>query len=156
MVSSRKIKPFFISIAISLGAGLLSWLFTGDSMEQYKNLPQPPLAPPGWLFPVVWTILFFLMGIAAYQIYITKRRGREGALTLYAVQLLVNMVWPVLFFGFQEYWLAFFWLLLLWVLIFFTMRGFWNIKSSAGALLLPYFLWVTFAGYLNLVIAISM
>ena len=156
MFSLRKLKPLFISIAVSLGAGLLSWLITRDSMEQYGNLYQPPLAPPGWVFPVVWSILYLLMGIAAYQIYITNRIGREGALTLYVVQLLVNMVWPVLFFRFQEYWLAFFWLLLLLALIFFTMREFWKIKPSAGALLLPYFLWVIFAGYLNLVIAIKM
>lgn len=156
MFTFRKIKPLFISMAVSLGVGLVSWLLAGHPMEQYASLYQPPLAPPGWVFPVVWTALYLLMGIAAYQIYITNRIGREGALTLYAVQLLINMVWPVLFFGFQEYWLAFLWLLLLLTLVFLTMREFWRIKPPAGGLLLPYFLWVIFAGYLNLLIAIHM
>ena len=88
-----KLKPLLISLAISLGVGGLSALLTQGSMEQYGNLKQPPLSPPGWVFPVVWTVLFVLMGIAAYLVWMRDSTGRNGALALYGAQLFFNFFW---------------------------------------------------------------
>ena len=112
---------------------------------------QPPLSPPGWLFPVVWTILYLLMGYASYRVATSGADSGKirRALTLYGAQLAVNFLWPLVFFGLGWYLVAFFILILLWVLILLTMRAFSEIDEVAGNLLLPYLLWVTFAGYLN-------
>lgn len=149
-----KWKPLLISIAISLGTGILASILTFNGMTQYEDLYQPPLAPPGWLFPVVWTILYILMGIAAYLVYTSDAKEKSQALTTYAFQLVLNFGWSIIFFGFRAYLLAFAWLLLLWYAIFMTIRQFTPINKTAGNLLIPYIAWVTFAGYLNLAIAI--
>ncbi len=143
-------KPLLISLAISLGAGGLSALITGNSTQIYPTLNRPPLSPPGVVFPIVWSILYVLLGIAAYLIYITKAEGTRRALTVYGIQLLVNVCWSPLFFRAQAFLPAFMWLVLLWLLIAATLVVFYRIKKAAAALLLPYFIWVTFAGYLNL------
>lgn len=134
---------------IPLGVGGLSAFLTRDSMEVYKDLRLPPLSPPGWVFPVVWTILFLLMGIASYLVWQRDSTGRTGALTLYGVQLVFNFLWTLLFFNKQDYLLALFCLFLLWVLILLTVIRFFKETKPAGWLLLPYLLWVTFAAYLN-------
>lgn len=148
-----KWKPLIISLLISLGTGILSGIVVYNSMDQYETLYQPPLAPPGWVFPIVWTILFTLMGIAAYRIYISNSTKRTEALKLYGMQLIVNAGWSIIFFGFQSYFIAFICLLLLWYLILSTLVQFYKIDKPAGILFIPYLLWVTFAGYLNLAIA---
>jgi len=153
-MSNIKWKPLIISILISLGAGALSRVLTGDSMGQYETIYKPPLAPPGWVFPIVWTILYILMGIAAYLIYVSDAEGKNEALLTYLVQLVANVGWSVIFFRYQAYLLAFIWLLLLWFLILRTIIQFYKINQTAGILLIPYLLWVTFAAYLNLAIAI--
>ena len=152
-----KWKPLLVSLAVSLGTGALSALLTSDSMGQYQNIYRPPLAPPGWLFPIVWTILFVLMGVAAYRIYVADAAQDEkrSALLFYVAQLLVNFFWSIIFFRWEAYLLAFAWLLLLWYLIFVTLRKFYDIDKTAGYLLIPYLAWVTFAGYLNLAIVIG-
>ena len=149
-----KWKELLISLFISLGAGALAGLLTSDSMQKYATMYKPPLAPPGWVFPVVWTVLYILMGIAAYLVYVSDSDQKKTALTLYGVQLVANVLWSVIFFELDAYLLAFAWLLLLWYLIFLTLRSFYEINPTAGKLLIPYLLWVTFAGYLNLSIAI--
>ncbi|MBE7043676.1 MAG: tryptophan-rich sensory protein [Ruminococcaceae bacterium] len=121
-------------------------------MEQFAQLNQPPLSPPGWLFPVVWTILYTLMGISSYLIQQSDSPDKNTALRLYGIQLAVNFFWPILFFRFQAYLLSFFWILLLWVLIIVMIVQFYKIKPIAGLLQIPYLLWVTFATYLNLAI----
>ena len=117
-------KTLAIALAIPLAVGGVSALVTRGAMADFSRLNQPPLSPPGWLFPVVWTILFLLMGLASYLVVtgnapdgVTRR-----ALTVYGIQLGVNFLWSILFFPIQK---------------------------SAGWLLIPYLLWVTFAGYLN-------
>ena len=130
--------------AIPLAVGGLSALLSGG-MGGYKVLNQPPLSPPGWVFPVVWTILYLLMGEASYRV---SEKG-PSALKPYWVQLALNLIWSPVFFGLQMYLLAFFILIALWVAIFLTLRRFSAIDETAGNLLLPYLLWVTFAGYLN-------
>ncbi len=144
-------KKLLISLAIPLAVGGLATVLSGG-MGSYKIMNQPPLSPPGWVFPVVWTILYLLMGYASYLVYISGKNPEDirKALILYGAQLFFNFLWPIVFFGFGWYLTAFFVLVVLWVLIYLTMRRFAAINERAGDLLLPYILWVTFAGYLNL------
>ena len=142
-------KPLIISLAVSLGVGGLSALLTRSSMEKYAFLDQPPLAPPGWVFPVVWTVLFVLMGVAAWLVWERNGPGRTAALTLYGVQLGANFLWTIVFFNLGRYGFALGWLVLLWALILATVLRFWRESAAAGKLMIPYLLWVTFAGYLN-------
>ena len=141
-------------IAIPLLVGVVSSLISGGGMETFKNLNQPPLSPPGWLFPVVWTILYTLMGISSYLILTSEKDKKEiqKALTVYAYQLVVNFLWPTFFFNFGWYLFAFVWLVFLWVLILIMIVQFYQISRPAAYLMIPYLLWVTFAGYLNLAI----
>lgn len=138
-------------LAIPLAAGGLSALLTHGSMESFEALNKPTLSPPGWLFPVVWTVLFVLMGIASYLAAVSGGPNRT-ALAVYGVQLLFNFVWPLLFFRLAQYLPAFIWLVILWVLILVTAVLFYRISKPAGYLMLLYLAWVAFAGYLNLAI----
>lgn len=146
----RNVKALIVSILISVGVGAAAALFSGNSMDVYQNLVQPPLSPPGWLFPVVWTILYILMGISAYLIYVSDSPYKNPALKIYAAQLAVNFLWTIIFFNLEMYLFAFLWLLLLLVLIILMIRSFAKISKTAAYLQLPYLLWVIFAGYLNL------
>ena len=147
----RNTKQLLIALAIPLAVGGLATLLSGG-MGDYRQLVQPPLSPPGWVFPVVWTILYLLMGYSSYRVYYAGKSQAftERALKLYAAQLFVNFLWPIFFFAFRWYLVAFIVLLVLWVLILLTLRAFTAIDETAGDLLIPYILWVTFAGYLNL------
>ncbi len=142
-------KKLLWNLALPLAVGGLGALASGG-MGDYPLLNQPPLSPPGWVFPVVWTILYLLMGYAAYRVQVKGGEGTARARVFYYVQLALNFLWPVLFFGFQAYLLAFVELLILWVAIAVTAWKFAAIDELAGDLLLPYLLWVTFAAYLNL------
>ena len=143
-------KKRLICWAIPLAVGGLAALLSGG-MGSYKVLNQPPFSPPGWVFPVVWTVLYLLMGEASYRVLTADEDMVliRQALTVYGVQLALNFLWPLVFFGGQLYLLAFIVLIALWVAIFITMRRFSAIDDKAGDLLIPYLLWVTFAGYLN-------
>ena len=143
-------KKLLLCLAVPLAAGGISALLSGG-MDSYDTVRQPPLSPPGWVFPVVWSILYLLMGYASYRIltaYAAPEEKRK-ALILYGAQLLVNVLWSPVFFALQWRLLALLILIVLWVLILFTVRAFNRIDERAGDLLLPYLLWVTFAGYLN-------
>ena len=146
-----KQKNFYIALAIPLAAGGLATLFSGG-MGDFGALNQPPLSPPGWVFPVVWSILYLLMGYSSYRIFTADSSAHKirSALKVYVTQLAVNFLWPIVFFGLEQYLMAFVVLLVLWVLIFWTLRDFSKIDEIAGDLLIPYLLWVTFAGYLNI------
>lgn len=139
-------------IAIPLVVGALSAFLSGGGMRIFATTNKPPLSPPGWLFPVVWTILYVLMGIASYLVYTSNAEEEQvtKALTVYGYQLVVNFLWSIFFFDFGWYLFSFFWLILLWILIFLTIRLFGSISKTAAYLLIPYLVWVTFAGYLNL------
>lgn len=152
----QHLKIFLICLAIPLGVGILASLLTGGGMGQYAILNNPPLSPPGWLFPVVWTALYLMMGYASYRIYTsgTAPIAVKKALRLYAIQLAFNFLWPLVFFGIGWYWVAFVLLLALWAAIYLTIRAFSSIDEKAGDFLLPYILWVTFAGYLNAGVAL--
>ena len=143
-------KKRLILWAIPLAVGGLAALLSGG-MGSYKAMLRPPLSPPGWVFPVVWTVLYLLMGEASYRVLTADEDTViiRSALKAYAVQLALNFLWPLVFFGLEMYFLAFLILIALWIAIFITLRQFSGIDETAGNLLLPYLLWVTFAGYLN-------
>lgn len=160
-------KPLIISILIPLAVGALSAFLTRDSMMAFGALEKPPLSPPGWLFPVVWTILYILMGVASYLALVAEpsfsndgslpgrvpasgEGSKDAALRAYAAQLIFNFGWSLIFFNMERYLLAFFWLVILWILILITTVLFYQRSRLAGLLMLPYLAWVTFAGYLNL------
>ena len=148
-------KKLFICLAVPLAVGGLATLLSGG-MDSYKIMNQPPLSPPGWIFPIVWTILYLLMGWASYRVLVSNapREDRKKALTFYGIQLFLNFLWPLVFFGLGWYWAAFIVLLALWVMIYLPMHLFGLIDDTAENLLIPYLLWVTFAGYLNLGVAL--
>ena len=153
----KKYKPYIVSVVIALAVGGLSAAVTSQSMEVYSKINQPPLSPPSILFPIVWTILFTLMGISAALVYHfkdTKHDGVRTALIVYAVNLAVNFIWSIIFFNMQAYLFAFVWLVALWALILLTIIKYYRIKPVAAYLQIPYLVWVTFAGYLNLAIYI--
>lgn len=153
----KKIKPYIISIALALGVGGLSAFLTSDSMDFYKTVNKPALAPPGWLFPIVWTILFILMGISAALVYTDRsvsEKKKNEALTVYAIQLGFNFFWTLIFFNLRAFLFAFIWIIVLWILIIIMIVEFYRIRKLAGYLQIPYLLWVTFAAYLNFMIYI--
>ena len=121
-------------------------------MKAFSAMKQPPLSPPAALFPIVWTVLYILMGIASYFVAHSDndRNASDKALTVYLVQLGVNFFWSIFFFKFGWYLFSFLWLVLLWVLIAVTVMRFYKVSKIAAYLLVPYLLWVSFAGYLNL------
>ncbi len=150
----KKVWSYIVAIAIPLAVGGLSALLTKDSMDIYKTIKQPPLSPPGILFPIVWSILYILMGISSAVIYNANASKKEKteALFLYAIQLIVNFFWSIVFFNQRLFLASFVLLAFLWALIIAMIYKFWKINKAAALLQLPYLLWVTFAGYLNLAI----
>lgn len=150
----KNYKLLILCIVIPLAVGSLAGLLTSQSMDAFSSLNKPALSPPGWLFPVVWTILYVLMGVSSYLV-ITSGAGKNkirDALVIYGLQLLFNFFWSIWFFNFGWYLFAFVWLLILWVLIFNTIASFYEISKPSAYLMIPYLLWVTFAGYLNFAI----
>ena len=142
----RDLLPFLL---FPLAVGAVSALLTTGSMEAFAGLTQPPLSPAGWVFPVVWTFLYLLMGLAAFLVVNSGKCSNNG-LFFYLLQLFFNFMWSIWFFNCEWYLFAFFWLVGLWLLIFATIRSFGIVSPVAANLMLPYLAWVTFAGYLNL------
>lgn len=152
-MKNSKLVPYVVSVAIALAVGGLSAFLTRGSMNIYSDIKTPPLSPPGFLFPIVWTILFILMGISAAMIYTSEngtKEERSSALKIYAASLAVNFTWSIIFFNFRAFLTAFAVLLLLLFLILRTIGAYKKIVPLAAYLQIPYALWVTFAGYLNL------
>lgn len=144
-------KLLLKSIALPLLVGAVSGFFTRNAMSDFEVLNQPPLSPPGWLFPVVWSILYILMGISSYLIKTSDADEEEksDALMLYNYQLIVNFLWPILFFNFGWHLVALLWIVLLWIMVVCMIKRFNEISKTAAYLNLPYLLWLTFAAYLN-------
>ena len=152
-LNKSKIKPYAVSILLTLAVGGLSGFLTSMGMDSFDALTKPPLTPPSFLFPIVWTVLFILMGVGAARIFMTEpTAARNRALIVYVVQLAVNFFWSIIFFNLQAYAFAFFWLILLWVLILTMIYLFCKVDKPAALIQIPYAIWVTFAGYLNLMI----
>ncbi len=154
MLMQNKWKAFVGSAGYTVAVVALGIYLSAGSMQQYEGLYKPPLAPPGWLFPVVWTILYILMAIASWKVALSLDPDRGKALLLYRIQLVVNILWPVFFFRLERYWLAFLWLALLWILVKKTIEAFSEVNMKAGQLMIPYIYWITYAVYLNLAYAL--
>ena len=144
-----KIYAFWIILAEAVGA-LSGWL-TRDGMKAYtETIAQPPLSPPSWIFPIVWTILYALMGIGAARVSLApKSKERSLGLNLFIIQLIVNFFWSPIFFNAQAFGTALLWLILLWLLVLAMILVFRKVDKSAGNIQIPYLLWLTFAAYLN-------
>lgn len=145
-------KPKYLTWILGVEAiGFLSGLLSRQGTQMYAEMIQkPPLSPPGWLFPVVWTILYGLMGIGAARIaaYPVDRQ-RSRALNAFVIQLTVNFFWSLIFFNAGAYGFALLWLLLLWILVIVMIWLFYQVDKTAALFQIPYFLWVSFAAYLN-------
>lgn len=152
MKTELKLKQLVPAILLPLAVGAAASFLTKEGMALFALMPKPPLSPPGWLFAPVWTVLYILMGLASALVYCSPASlpRRERALTVYAMSLVANFVWPLLFFGLEMYALAFFWLLLLGALAAVAALLFRYIDKGAGLLMLPYLVWLGFAAYLNL------
>ncbi len=148
----KKWKPYLISVVIALAVGAISGLLSMGGMEKYaESVVKPALTPPGWVFSVVWTILYTLMGISAAKVWLsTDGVARDKGLNLYVTQLIVNFFWSLIFFNAQAFGFAAIWLLLLWALVFLMIRQFYKVDKYAALLQIPYLVWLTFAAYLNI------
>ena len=143
-------RPLLTSVLLAHLAGQIAHLLAGRIGALYAVMSGPPFAPPGWLFRPVWLILYTLMGLAAYRIWSSKDPGRREGMRLYAAQLLLNTLWPTIFFRLGHLWIALAALFVLFGLVFLTFRQFSAVDRLAGRLLLPYLLWVGYAVYLCL------
>jgi len=142
----RKIKPYVISCLIPLAiGGVSSWL----TKDFTKGFNQPPLAPPNWLFPIVWTILYILMGISAALVYLSAQRDNIRGLFFYGLQLGLNFIWTLVFFRARAYLAAVGILIGMIVAITAMILEFQKIKPLAAWLQVPYLYWCFFALYLN-------
>ena len=148
-----KVKSFVVSIVIALAVGGISALISSGGMDIYSEVLTPPLTPPGWLFPIVWSVLFVLMGISAARIWQNgDSKQKAQSLRIYLLQLAFNFVWSLLFFNMQAYGFALVWLIILWLLILLMILSFSKIDKPSAYLQIPYLLWVSFAAYLNFMV----
>ena len=149
-------KTLLLCLVIPLAAGGIGALLAGGFSGSYEAMYKPLLSPPGWVFPVVWTLLYLRMGYASYLVYTSEASmpRKRRALTVYAVQLVINLFWPLFFSRLGWYTFAFIWLLLLIAAVLLCRMLFRYIEKRAGDLLLPYLIWLFFAAYLNLGVAI--
>ncbi len=145
------IQGAIISAGIALLIGMLSGVLSGKQGVIYQSLQLPPYSPPPWLFGVVWPILYILMGISAYIIYVSAANSLDKNLALitYTVQLLLNFTWSIVFFRYEEIGWAVIVLALLLFLVALTLMFFYKINRIAAMLIIPYFLWLLIAYYLN-------
>lgn len=149
-MSKRNIWAILISLFIPLAVGGISGLLISGSMSFYETINKPPLAPPGIIFPFVWGILYILMGISSYLVYKEKTPESRIGLYIYAAQLIVNFIWPLVFFNARAFLAAFIIILLLDVLVALMIVKFFKVSKVAAYLQIPYFIWLLFATYLNL------
>lgn len=147
-----KIIPLILNILIPLLGGFIVSYINRNAMSVYNTTVKKPFfTPPSIVFIIVWTILYILMGIAAYRIYIKNKENNDdnGAYFFYLVQLILNFMWSFIFFTFRLYGLSFIWIIILFIFVVITFIKFIKIDKIAGFLLVPYMLWLVFAGILN-------
>ena len=144
-------KPYVLWILLAEAVGALSGWLTREGTQLFsETVAKPPLTPPSLFFPIVWGILYALMGIGAARVSLTDpSEDRSRGLNLFVAQLIVNFFWSLIFFNAQAYGFAFFWLLLLWGLVLWMTLTFRKVDKIAAWLQVPYLLWLTFAAYLN-------
>ncbi len=149
-MKNKKIKMLVIAILVPLVIGFVSYLLTKDNIQNYsENVVKPALTPPTILFPIVWTILYVLMGISSYRVFVSKNLSSQNALLVYVIQLFFNFFWSIIFFNLKAYLVAFMWLVIMIILIAIMVLKFYKIDKLAGILQIPYLLWSLFAAYLN-------
>ena len=148
----NRVRVYAIGMGIAELVGILAGLISKSGIEIYRNtIIKPLLAPPELLFPILWVILYALMGIGAAGIYLTNDSvWRRKGLNLFVAQLLINFFWPLIFFNAQAFEFSFFWLLLLWSLVLWMILEFRKVDRLSAYIQIPYLFWLTFAGYLNL------
>ena len=151
-MNRSKIKTYLLWILLAEAVGgLAGWLIREDVKIYTESIVQPPLSPPALVFPVVWTILYALMGISAARVALTPASQEQlHGLWIFGLQLAMNFFWSMLFFKFQLFGLALIWLAALWGVILWMITVFAGTDTAAARLQIPYLVWVTFAGYLNL------
>lgn len=146
-------RPGLLAFAVILPlfTGGLSAILAGDMMKEYFFMNKPALSPPGWIFPIVWSFLYIMMGLASYLVMSSgaNRVLLSRAIIFYGAQLLLNFLWSLLFFNHSLYLAAFVELIAMWVTVVITAVMFFRASKAAGILMVPYILWLTFAGYLN-------
>lgn len=152
MMKKRAWPVYLLWIFFTEAVGFLSALLTRQGVAAYRAVvTKPPLTPPALVFPIVWAILYFLMGVGMARVWLTGPSDqRSRALGLFALQLAVNFFWSLVFFNRQAFGFAFVLLLVLWGLIFRMLHAFRPLDVTAARLQIPYLVWVTFAGYLTL------
>ena len=150
-MDKKRWLPYLIGIVLAEAVGGLSALLTHGAMDGFSQaVQQPPLSPPMILFPIVWSILYALMGIGSARIWLSPPSAdRSKSLNIYVAQLILNFFWSLIFFNAQAYGFAFFWLLGLWLLVLWMIVTFRKADPLAAWLQIPYLLWLTFAAYLN-------
>jgi tryptophan-rich sensory protein len=151
-IEPKKAGQLIACIALCQGAGIIGSIFTSSSLATwYQTLNKPWFNPPGFVFLPVWIALYALMGLSLFLIWQEKKSGPNyrAAIITFAAQLLVNVLWSYAFFGLHSPLAGFLVIVLLWLLILQTIITFWAIRRDAALLLVPYFLWVSFAGFLN-------
>ena len=146
----NKLWIYLTAIAIPEAVGALAGILTQNGVEAFQQLPQSELTPPGIVFPIVWTILYALMGISLARIWLAPESPeRTWGLSLFLFQLIFNFFWSFFFFNMQAYFFSLLWIIVLWALIGLMIRSFYKTDKLAAWLQIPYLLWVTFATYLT-------
>ena len=153
-ITTVNLRTLLPSLLLPAAVGGVGAVLTSMGMEAYQLLKKPPLVPPGWVFAVVWTVLYLLMGYAAYRVRSSSCFEKEGAFQAYYVQLALNFLWVAVFFRFGMLWLAVVVLALLIAAILLTMKRFASCDVTASRLLIPYLVWCGFALYFNIGIAV--
>ena len=153
--TAKKWVSFLGFVAAPVLVGVLSSLLSGDIRGTYEGFVQPPLSPPGWLFGIVWPVLYILMGLAAWLVFRSQALAREKRLALgvFVAQLLVNFSWSIVFFRASNHWAGLVVIIVLDILVIACLALFWRLRRVAGLLLVPYLLWILFATYLTLAVA---
>ena len=156
MFRTFNLKKLLVSLAIPFGVAFLSWFLTRNQMDIYSEINTPPLSPPGFVFPIVWSILYFLMGLSLYNVRSSGAPQQIKSLgyMIFGLQLLFNFVWTIIFFVFEAYTFAAVWLIALILLIAANIFVFSKSSKAAAYMLVPYLIWCVFALYLTIGIAI--
>lgn len=143
------IKKLLFYIFITFLIGITPSIFIFRSIDLYNYINKPLFSPPSIIFPIVWTILYIIMGISIYMIMESKKEGKKNARLIYYIQLISNALWTPIFFGLREYFLAFLWILMIIVFVIIMILSFYKINKISAYLQIPYLLWLIFASYIN-------
>ena len=150
---NKKLKAYLTFILVSLAVGGLSAFLTRNGMDVFDTVRKPPLTPPAIVFPIVWTILYILMGIGAARVYI--KEPDSSALPVFGINLFFNFFWSIIFFNMRSFCFAFIWLLVLYAVVLIMTVKFYRVDKAAGLLQIPYCVWLFIAAYLNLFICLT-